>query len=432
MSKRDCQKEVDIVNDLKEPIRVCGFYAHRILGGRYICDYHYAEEKKRLTESGFYEYRNTRKRIGRALKYMDMILNKNMTLDMIAKEEGVSRQRIQQVLSKVPEYTKYRKLAKEEKHPKKMITRICLNCQVPFQVYYAAYTKKHCNIRCAILATAKKNKKLFEEETAKGIKDCIGCKQTKSISEFYINKVVNPTYTWFRYYAECKVCHNKQSKAWMARNKEKVRAQQKIYSRVYYAKKKETDPDYYKRVAKKYYAEHRDKYLAHMRRAQKQRTIKERELRVQVTEFLLESNAIESVYGDMGFRDARRAWNFVKEEKTLDKRIISTIHYYLLRHLNSEIAGRFRNCNVYIGGKIAPNPHLASAMLDNWLLDHANAKTEEEIKKAHIEFEHIHPFEDGNGRVGRIIINWQRLKNKLPIAIIHTGEEQFEYYKWFK
>ena len=58
--------------------------------------------------------------------------------------------------------------------------------------------------------------------------------------------------------------------------------------------------------------------------------------------------------------------------------------------------------------------------------------TEELIKQWHIRFEKIHPFEDGNGRVGRIIMNYQRLKQGLPLLVIHVGEEQQEYYEWFR
>ena len=58
-------------------------------------------------------------------------------------------------------------------------------------------------------------------------------------------------------------------------------------------------------------------------------------------------------------------------------------------------------------------------------------KTAEEIKKWHIMFEHIHPFEDGNGRTGRILMNIQRLKIGLPILIIYE-KHKFKYYDWFK
>jgi len=53
-------------------------------------------------------------------------------------------------------------------------------------------------------------------------------------------------------------------------------------------------------------------------------------------------------------------------------------------------------------------------------------------KQCHVLFEKIHPFIDGNGRTGRMVYNWHRLKLGLPIHIIHEGKEQFKYYKWFK
>ncbi len=53
-------------------------------------------------------------------------------------------------------------------------------------------------------------------------------------------------------------------------------------------------------------------------------------------------------------------------------------------------------------------------------------------KMLHVEYERIHPFVDGNGRTGRMFMNWWRMKNGLPVLVIHEGEEQMDYYQWFK
>ena len=49
----------------------------------------------------------------------------------------------------------------------------------------------------------------------------------------------------------------------------------------------------------------------------------------------------------------------------------------------------------------------------------------------HLDFEVSHPFCDGNGRVGRVIINAQLLKHGLPPLIIRNSEKQI-YYRAFR
>lgn len=76
-------------------------------------------------------------------------------------------------------------------------------------------------------------------------------------------------------------------------------------------------------------------------------------------------------------------------------------------------AGKFRNCNegVFSGSKcihLAPPPNRVPALMDdlfNWL---KNSKDHLLVRSCvfHYEFEFIHPFSDGNGRIGRL---WQSL-----------------------
>ena len=158
-------------------------------------------------------------------------------------------------------------------------------------------------------------------------------------------------------------------------------------------------------------------------------------LTIEEIEFLKESNYIEREYSEEALEDAKKAWIWAKEQRgNISIKFILGIHKRLMKRLNPKIAGKIREVDVWVGGrkcfssdiikeelKMLCNPGLYPYYLG-----------EEWIKRWHIQFEYIHPHEDGNGRTGRILMNIQRLKLGLPILIIHEGDEQWEYYKWFK
>jgi len=169
-------------------------------------------------------------------------------------------------------------------------------------------------------------------------------------------------------------------------------------------------------------------------------------------EFLRESNAIEREYSDEALEDAKLAWTMAcvtlkHDEKYLDGKIdmdlILGIHRRLMKRLNPRIAGKIRDCAVYIGGEkkdqskkeiIIQLKELVELWKKNKDLLKYKRKQDKElfIKRWHILFEFVHFACDGNGRTGRILMNLQRLYLGLPILIIHEGDEQQEYYKWFK
>ena len=53
------------------------------------------------------------------------------------------------------------------------------------------------------------------------------------------------------------------------------------------------------------------------------------------------------------------------------------------------------------------------------------------IAKYHIDFEKIHPFEYGNGRTGRLLINYELLKNDLPPVVI-AKEDRVKYFEFLR
>lgn len=159
-----------------------------------------------------------------------------------------------------------------------------------------------------------------------------------------------------------------------------------------------------------------------------------------VIEFLKHSNWIEGEYDERALEDAINAWDwaFHNKDDKIGIQYILKIHQLLMRRIRPDIAGQIRNCGVWIGGQ--HKPFINKAIIESELLmgvcfemlARGTFDKEERAKKIHVAFENIHPFEDGNGRVGRILYNINRLKFGLPIHIIHQGDEQQEYYKWFR
>lgn len=155
--------------------------------------------------------------------------------------------------------------------------------------------------------------------------------------------------------------------------------------------------------------------------------------------FLRQSNFIEREYGDVAFEDAWDAWHYAKQIQTMTVLDVLNIHGFLMRRLRPDIAGKWRNCDVYVGGRrcVFVSHQLIEEELKAILggmndRSHAWYRPDEHARRLHVLFEALHPFEDGNGRVGRILWQWHRRRLGLPIQVIHEGKEQWEYYKWFK
>ena len=123
------------------------------------------------------------------------------------------------------------------------------------------------------------------------------------------------------------------------------------------------------------------------------------------------------------------------QESEIDKEIILLLHQMLIGGINDHIAGRFRTEGEYVrvGTHVAPAPEQVDRLMEAILLEYTsdlNSYFLDKIGKFHLEFETIHPFNDGNGRIGRVLINYQLQRLGFPGVIVRDREKK-EYYQAF-
>jgi len=95
--------------------------------------------------------------------------------------------------------------------------------------------------------------------------------------------------------------------------------------------------------------------------------------------------------------------------------------------------GDYKMMENEVGGEDTAKPAEVSAKMKALLAEY-NAKEEitfDDILDFHVQFESIHPFQDGNGRVGRLIIFKECLKNNI-VPFIITEELKMYYYRGLK
>ena len=112
------------------------------------------------------------------------------------------------------------------------------------------------------------------------------------------------------------------------------------------------------------------------------------------------------------------------------------LHQMLLGGINDDYAGRIRRTGEYVrvGWHIAPPPEQVKKMLENLIYQYNSDDNKyflEKIAEFHLQFETIHPFCDGNGRMGRLIINLQLAALGYPPVIIQNKGKREYYYPIF-
>ena len=121
----------------------------------------------------------------------------------------------------------------------------------------------------------------------------------------------------------------------------------------------------------------------------------------------------------------RKGHQFITEEDILD------IHKVILDGISDDWAGKYRETQVFIRGTNLdlPKPNEVPILMKKfieWLGDQQGQHPVKVASEAHFKFESIHPFVDGNGRVGRLLLNLILIINGYPMAIIRN-EQRTQY-----
>ena len=107
--------------------------------------------------------------------------------------------------------------------------------------------------------------------------------------------------------------------------------------------------------------------------------------------------------------------------------VINTLRQDLLSQI-----GRYRTVQVFIGMSVPPKPQDVPERMTSLLRWYSSNKNKLHplvlASQFHAEFEKIHPFVDGNGRVGRLLFNFILHKNKYPMINI-PKKKKMKYYE---
>ena len=207
-----------------------------------------------------------------------------------------------------------------------------------------------------------------------------------------------------------------------------------------------------------------DKISRLMQQYQVLKTTHEKALRTialnEVAEMVYNSNAIENstltlketedilIYSnikkDHDVREVYEAKNLAtittqlleSPDTTLSIELILSLHTTLLTGIADHRAGRFRQGDewVQVWAHMWANPTFVNELM-NELVDTYHTRDAyflEKIAYFHAEFECLHPFCDGNGRIGRVLINQQLMALWYPPIIIPHKSKKTDYYPLFE
>ena len=126
-------------------------------------------------------------------------------------------------------------------------------------------------------------------------------------------------------------------------------------------------------------------------------------------------------------------FNNIKNKEEFNERFIKKINETINKDIKDTEG--YRKVQVFIKGSehIPPKPEQVPNLMNYFIYNYNNDEQDifKKIAKYHIEFEKIHPFEDGNGRTGRILLNYELIKNNIAPVVINK-EDRVKYFEYIR
>ena len=138
--------------------------------------------------------------------------------------------------------------------------------------------------------------------------------------------------------------------------------------------------------------------------------------------FKIEGKEPREIYEAINHKKALElVFKNLQNNDTFDERFIKNINKLINENIKDSEG--YRKVQVFIRGSehIPPTPEQIPNLMNYYIYNYTHD----------IEFEKIHPFEDGNGRTGRLLLNYELLKNNIAPIVI-TKEDRVKYFEFLK